>query len=303
MSTYNLLDVEAFLAVGRTGGFTPAARDLGTSKSVVSRRVRRLEDALETELIRRSTRVVILTEEGRLYFNALAELPTRISEAESLLLSRREVPRGMLRISLPSYMGSSHVTDTFVPAFMTAHPEVTIEIRFTDQGPVLAHREFDLAIRTRSKHLKLADSTLRTRALGRLTSALYAAPRYLASHGAPKSMTDLLDHRCLSYPSKVWRFSDASGDGPVIEVNAVMSTGSNEVLKSATASGLGIVYSFETVFRDLLAQGKVVEILPGLTEASGLDLQLIYPAGQHPPLRTRRFIEGMRAEFAKGKDG
>ena len=299
MEQYNLLDVEAFLAVAQSGGFTSASKVLKTSKSVVSRRVRRLEDAMRTELIQRSTRSVELTEEGRIYFEALSNLPGQVRRAEGLLLSRRETPQGRLRVVLPSYLGSSHVTERFIPTFMAQHSEINLVIRFTDRGPLETLSDFDVAVMTKPKYRQRADSTLRIMNLGHVSSALYAAPRYLAQYGEPKTLADIGAHRCLSYPSTIWRFSNRNSEEYSTEVHPIISTGSNEVLKAATVSGLGIVYSFETVFRELVALGSVVEVLPELTATAGLELQMVFPAQEHPSLRSRLFMAGLKAEFAK----
>jgi len=298
MGHHTLLDIEAFLAVAQSGGFTSAAALLRTSKSVMSRRVKRLEDSLGVQLLARTTRSIELTDEGRVFYEQLGDLRGRVAMAEKRIQSRRETPKGRLRVLLPSYMGGSEVTDVLVPEFSAAHPEVTLDVRLSAQGPLASPRSFDVAVMTRPRHRRLADSRLRERKLGRLPSALFAAPEYLAAHGTPEHPHELSAHRCLSYPSPLWRFSDAQRNESEIQVSPILFSGDNHVLKAATVAGRGIIYSFPTLFRPEIARGDVVQIMPAYTATAGLDLRVVLPDSGYQPLRTTLFLAALDALMA-----
>ncbi len=303
MSHHTLLDVEAFLTVAQSGGFTSAGELLQTSKSVVSRRVKRLEASLGVQLLVRTTRTVELTDEGRLLYEHLGDLKARVATAEKLIQARRESPQGRLRVLLPSYMGGSEITDVLIPAFSAAHPGVTLDVRLSAQGPLTAPRSFDVAIMTRPRHRRLADSRLRERRLGHLPSALYAAPAYLEKHGTPRRPSDLVTHQCLSYPSPIWRFSDSHKTESEVQVRPVLSSGSNHVLKAATVAGRGVIYSFPTVFRPEIERGDVVQIMAPYTATAGLDLRVVLPDSEYQPLRTTLFLSALDGLMAAHQPG
>ena len=119
-----LVDVQTFLAIGESLSISLAARALGASTSVVSRRLQRLEQDLATQLVQRNTRRVALTEEGALYFDSLRGIPAQLRQAGERLQQRRQ-PAGHIKFILPSYLGSSSITRTLLPRFMMDHPEVS----------------------------------------------------------------------------------------------------------------------------------------------------------------------------------
>ena len=77
-------------------------------------------------------------------------------------------------------------------------------------------------------------------------------------------------------------------------VQPILSTGSNEALKSATLNGLGIVYSLRPVFGHMVARGEVQEILKPYTKKAGLDLLALIPDQKQLPLRIKRFLDLLR---------
>ena len=292
-----LLNIESFLEVVATGTFSEAARKLKTSKSVISRRVSELETALGVQLLARTTRRLTLTPEGASYSARLAQIPAMVDEANGLLLAKREQVDGLLRVVLPSYLGSSSITQVVIPEFLDAHPDVMLDVRLTDEGPLSLTADFDVAIITRPRARRLPDSSYRHVLLGRMSSGLFAAPSYLDSNGAPTSLDDLSNFRLLSYLATSWRFSDSAGTDRVLEIEPAMRTGSNEILRSVTRLGGGIAYAFRDIFRSDVEMGRVVQILPEATLSAGLDISLLLPAHRYPPLRVRRFVDAVKGHF------
>ncbi len=292
-------DIEAFLALAEALNYTGAAAQLGLSKSVVTRRIQRLEETLRTQLVERTTRRLKLTQEGQLYYRDLHKISQILARAGERLQRRLERPVGHIKVVLPSYLGSSVVTRSVVPAFLDAHPEVSLEIRLSDLGPFDLPKDFDLLVMTRLSQHRLPDSALRERKLGRLSSGVFVAPAYLTDAPRPETPNDLLDHRCLSYLGRQWRFTTEDGTSTVVEVNGPLITGSNEVLKSAVISGQGIAYSFLTVFEEELESGMVVPILEPWTAGSGLDLRMLLPGQDYTPLRVQLFADALSQALAR----
>ncbi len=287
-------DVETFIALAEEVSFSGASRALGISKAVVTRRIQRLEDTLRTQLVQRTTRSLKLTEEGHLYYQELKNISGTLRRAEERLQQRLERPVGQLKVVLPSYLGSSVITNETIPRFIRNHPDVSLEVRLSDLGPLSVPKDFDLLVMTRLSNVRLPDSTMRQRKLGRLKSGVFAAPSYLERCGVPHTPEDLSEHGCVSYLSRQWRFKAKGEQSKLIGVQGPVTTGSNEVLKSAVLQGCGITYSFESVFKDELASGRVVPLLEPWTEDAGLDLRLLMPGNDFTPLRVELFARELR---------
>ena len=233
-------DIEAFIALAEELSFSRCAQVLGLSKSVVTRRIQRLEDTLRTQLVERTTRKLKLTEEGRVYFESLRMIPQTLRRAEERLQKRLERPVGHLKVILPSYLGSSVITRRVIPEFLQEHPEVSLEVRLSDLGPFDIPKDFDVLVMTRLANFRLPDSSLKERKLGRLRAGLFATPGYLQDRGMPETPDALIDHDCISYLSRQWRFKADGENSHVIQVDGTIITGSNEVLRSAVINGCGI---------------------------------------------------------------
>ena len=300
-SKTKLDDVEAFIEVARTLSFSAAARELGLSKSVVTRRIQRLEATLCTQLIERTTRRLKLSEEGALYYRSLKNVPSTLRAAEERLQQRLEKPVGHMKIILPSYLGSSVITRELIPNFLLEHPDVSMEVRLSDVGPFDVPRDVDLLIMTRLPDYRLPDSTMRERKLARLRSGVFATPSYLKECGRPDTPTDLANHRCVSYLGRQWRFKAVGQPSTMIEVNGCLVTGSNEALKGAVKAGCGLVYSLYSVFEDELERGEVVPVLEPWTEDAGLALRMLMPGHDFTPLRVQLFADALSQQLGLSK--
>ena len=290
-----IVDVETFLAVADVLSLSRAATALNVSKSVVSRRLSRLEATLKSQLLVRTTRRVSLTEEGESYRDDLGDIRLQLDRATERLERRRDKPVGLIRLVMPSYLGASVITEQILPRFIRENPEVSLNVRLTDAGPFAIPKDFDLLLLTRMKAHQLPDSDLRELKLGRLRSGVFASKAYLDQHGRPEQPHDLLEHRCVSYRGRSWRFEKRGAEPVTVQVSGPLTTGSNEVLKAAVLSDLGITYSFATVFRDELEMGLVESVLDDWTEQAGLDLRMLTPGHTFPPLRVRRLAELIRS--------
>ena len=238
-----------------------------------------------------------LTEEGALYFESLRGIPAQLRQAGERLQQRRQRPAGHIKFILPSYLGSSSITRTLLPQFMMDHPEVSLDVRLTDEGPFVVPKEFDICLMTRLPDFRLPDSRLRESKLGRLRAGIYATPTYLADYGTPQTLDDLNGHKCMSYRGRQWRLQPQGQGSTVIEIRGPLISGSNEVLKAAVLAHCGLVYSFETVFAEQLESGAVVPVLSDYTGGSGLDLRMLTPGDDYPPMRVRALAESIKSHL------
>src|SRR4051812_9375931 len=185
-------DIQAFVEVANSGGLSPAAKRLGVSKSIVSRRIARLEKSLRTRLLSRSTRGAALTEAGASFREHATKITAEADAARDALAPDGRV-RGRLRIAAPLSFGPTH----FAPVLAELagrYPDLEIHTSYSDQRVDLAAEGFDAAIRLG----QLGDSSLIARKVASFGGRLVASPAYLAQHGTPRTLEDLASHQAVA---------------------------------------------------------------------------------------------------------
>ena len=285
-------DVKIFLAVAQAGGLSRAAHRLATSKSVVSRRLARLEDDLGTRLLTRGSRGVVVTEAGEALRlrarSAFDELDGALQEAAQ---SEEELS-GLLRVTAPVAFGTSHLAPLLVE-LMDAHPRLKLDLSLSDRRADILAEGFDVAVRMGS----LPDSSLVARRIGPLRLAVLASPAYLARRGTPTRPRDLADHDCIVYTmpdGDVWRFKEGNHFTSV-RVTGRFGSDSPEAMRAAAAAGHGIAGLPTFMLGTAIFDGTLVPILSAFPIAEA-GLYAIRPPGA-APAKTRAFIEALVARF------
>ena len=191
--------------------FSAAGRQVGLNASSVSRQVGRLEDALGTRLLNRSTRHIGLTEAGRLYYERARRIVAEVDEANAAVAEFDEAPRGTLRLNVPVVFGRRYVAP-YMREFLETHPELSVELNVTDHYVDLIEEGADLAIRIGGP----SQSSYIVRKLATIDRVLCASPDYFARHGRPRRPRDLARHNCIVLPPParreiVWELSGEDG--------------------------------------------------------------------------------------------
>ena len=282
----NLGDLEVFVRVIAAGSMSTAARDLGLSPAVVSKRIKRLEDKLGTRLLQRTTRQISLTEAGQGFHERVLTVLGGLEEAEAFASGRSSEVNGTLKISASTSFGRMHVAPHLKP-FMEAHPDLAIHLVLSDEFTDIVGGGFDLAIRI----AELNDSSLVARRLAPVRRVLCAAPDYLAEHGTPETLDDLKKHRCLpAHNHESWRLEGPNG--PVtLRPEGMLITNSSEVLREAVIAGLGIALRSTWDVGAELKSGKLVQVLPQYESSRNVALSAVYPSRQFLPAKVRLFID------------
>ncbi len=282
----NLGDLEVFVRVIAAGSMSTAARDLGLSPAVVSKRIKRLEDKLGTRLLQRTTRQISLTEAGQGFHERVLTVLGGLEEAEAFASGRSSEVNGTLKISASTSFGRMHVAPHLKP-FMEAHPDLAIHLVLSDEFTDIVGGGFDLAIRI----AELNDSSLVARRLAPVRRVLCAAPSYLAEHGTPETLDDLKKHRCLpAHNHESWRLEGPNG--PVtLRPEGMLITNSSEVLREAVIAGLGIALRSTWDVGAELKSGKLVQVLPQYESSRNVALSAVYPSRQFLPAKVRLFID------------
>ncbi|WP_420139102.1 LysR family transcriptional regulator [Sphingomonas sp.] len=278
-------ELRTFVEVADAGGVTPAARRLGVSKSIVSRRLARLEQDLGVQLLARTTRGAALTEAGATFRDHAARVCSEIDLAKETILPLGEL-RGRLRIAAPLSFGPTHFAKV-LSQLAADHPELHIHTSYTDRFVDIVAEGYDCAIRV--GHLQ--DSTLIARRVGPIFGKLVASPAYIDAHGAPETPDELLNHEAVMQGTEAWQFVD--GD----KVITVRPTGrfkaDNGVSLVAPAlDGVGIAYLPDALVADHIASGALVEIMTR-HPVPPAGIFVVRPPGQHPSRKVRILTEAL----------
>jgi len=281
-------DIAVFVRVAELGSFTHAADALEISKAAVSKSIGRLEKRLGARLLNRSTRRLTLTEAGATFFQRGAAALAELNNAEQEITQFSKTPRGLLRVTAPTYLGAVTLAP-LLREFRMRYPEVTLDLDLNDQLVDLVQDRFDVAVRIST----MTDSSLVSRRLAPCPVRIVASPAYIKRNGAPKVPADLRQHQCLMYSVRTpneWRLRAPNGRWVNVGVNGPIRSNNDFVLKQAAIDGLGIAF-FPAFFveRDIV-DGRLVPILKDC-DGPAFFIQAVYASRHHLPPKVRAFVD------------
>lgn len=291
--------LQYFSAIVEAGGMSGAARRLGTSRSHISRRLKALEQDLQVQLLRRTTRRVEPTQIGWALYEHASRISQELSALQSTVDNLGRNLRGHLRISIPSALGQQ-VVGPLLLEFADAYPDVTLQLTFSNRIFDLVAEEIDVALRVTNT----PPDTLVARDLGPVEWVLCASPDYLRRIGAPAAPEDLL--RCDIVTAKVTdlRLPLELTDGKQaqqVTLRPRLQSDDMLFLRRAALQGLGCVLLPYYAVRDELNAGSLLTVLPeyrARVDAWGDHLYLLTAPNLYPTLATRALIEFLRSKLA-----
>ena len=289
-TTLNTDHLRLFLTVLAAGSFTRAAELAGSDKAHVSRAIARLEDQLGTRLLNRSTRALSPTDAGQELAGRARAILDALAETEEALKGRADRPRGHLRITCGYEFGLLAVNG-WVRAFLDAWPEVSVEVEFTNRVADIVHEGFDLAIRVG----RLPDSDLIARKLGEVGYGFYAAPAYVAAHGAPDHPGDLRPEGFIGFtgsPAKVTR----NGEGARLPERPRYLANTNMAVRDMAIAGLGIALLPDFQAAPFVAVGQLAPVLSGWSRPP-VEVHAVMPSTRLMSPTVRAFIETAARTF------
>ena len=285
MSRWDLM--ESFVQVVHAGGFSAAAARLRVSKSLLSKKVSRLERHLGTQLLVRTTRRVNPTDAGLIFFKKCERLFSDLEEAEQSLLTLDVEPRGHLRVVCTDVLGEQYVARA-AAEMCALHPNLKVDVHVTMNVVDLVSEGYDLAIR----YGELNDSSLKARKVYELPHVVCASPRYLAKHGTPGTIDDLRKHNCLVAtfdPCATWHFK-VNGHDMAVNLNGNWRSNSGSALITAAVEGVGICRLPLLYVRDFIKNGQLIPLFEGM-RSDPLPVWMVYPNVRYPPAKLRQFID------------
>jgi DNA-binding transcriptional LysR family regulator len=285
-------DIQAFVTVADAGGLSPAAGRLGVSKSIVSRRLARLEKSLGATLLTRTTRGAALTEAGATFREHAMRIAAEADAARDALSADGSV-RGRLRVALPLSFGATHFAPVLAQ-LAARYPELEIQASFSDRLVDLASEGFDAAIRLGI----LDDSTLVARKIAPLGGKLVASPGYLAKHGSPRTLDELLQHATIKRINEEWPLMHEGKRITVHPRNTRFTADNGAALVPAALAGLGIALLPNFLVNEHLESGALAQVLPDypMPEAG---VYVVRPPGGSASCKVRVLIDIMVERFGR----
>ena len=278
-----LQDLQVFIEVADAGGVSPGARRLGISKSIVSRRIARLEDVLGVQLVSRTTRGATLTEAGVTFRNHAIQIIAELNAAQDAISPEGEL-HGLLRVAAPLSFGPMHLAPVLAE-LAKRHPMLRVYASYSDRFVDLVEEGFDAAIRLGY----LPDSNLVARRICALGGKFVASPDYVERCGAPRTPDELLDHEALMQSTEVWRFVDR-GKLIALRPHGRFKADNGEALLAAALAGLGVAALPNFLIEPHLMSGALVPVLINYPPPEA-GLFVVRPPGQFPPRKVRALTD------------
>lgn len=287
--------MRAFALVAKHASFTVAAQRMGRSARLVSKYVADLENALGVQLLNRTTRKVAVTAAGATYLALCEPLVDGFDELEERVKNEQASLRGMIRISAPTGFGTLRLAPSLA-RFAAKHPDVNLDLQFSDRLVSIVEEGIDLAIRI----APMRDSSLKMRQLGLMPLVVCASPSYLERAGTPTLPRTLATHECIldgnmTEPT-VWRF-DINGQEESVHVNGRFRMSAPAGSARVAAAGAAIARCPAYTVADALKSGDLVELFAE-HRVTPYPVAALFPQNRHLTTRVRRLIDHLAADPA-----
>jgi DNA-binding transcriptional LysR family regulator len=292
-------DIAIFIRVVDLGSFAAVAKERGLTPSAISKIVSRLEDRLGVQLLHRTTRRLVLSQEGETYAMRGRDILAAIEAAEAEVTAGRGQPRGHLRVNTGTAFAKHHLAG-ILPEFLKRYPDITVDLSVNDRRIDVVADQIDVAIRVGP----LGDTSLVALRLGEVRRIIAASPSYLRRHGKPRQPQDLILHNCLllrgfsrlaQWPMYV------DGERRLISVKGSITSDSADVLLELAIAGVGIVRFGDFLGRSALSAGQLVPLLESCHDDDPTPLTALLPPGRQNTPRVRAFVQFLQARLAKGQ--
>jgi DNA-binding transcriptional LysR family regulator len=290
----NLNDMVTFARVVEAGGFSEAARQMGVSKSGVSKSIAKLELSLGVRLLNRSTRGLSLTEIGAAFHEHCIRITEEAAQAADVVGRLQSEPRGVLRVTAPVAFGRLHVAPA-VAEYLSRYPRLKLDMTITDRMVDLVSEGYDVAIRIRrepSLHVV-------ARELAPVRRVVCATPDYFERRGIPTVPHDLTEHNCLHYThfgtQGEWRFQSAGGE-IVVPVKGSLRIDDDDTLAQAVLSGLGIAMLPTFIIGRELQAGRLRSVLSDYVPLERR-IYAVHLPNVRLPVKIRAFIDFLQDRF------
>ena len=296
MKNLTLDDFALFTEIAAVHSLSVVARERNVTASQISRALKRIETQCELSLVHRTTHGLSLTNDGEIFLVHAKRILDAQQRLEDGLDTRRRAISGTVRLSV-SQLLAEHVLMPKLSQLVELHPELQIELHLDDRLINMAHDAIDVAVRA---NIAPAE-TMIARQLAHHGRRLYASPAYLQQNGSPQYPADLASHRLISNlatPShNQWAF-ESDGICSNLEVTGHLRVNSSAAVVSLALHGVGIARLNDLVGNCLVAQGRLVPVLPASVVAGTYAIYAVILAERRRAPRIRATVDFLRGCFA-----
>lgn len=285
--------IRVFVRTVELGSITAAGRDQRLSAAVASNRIKELENRLGLRLFNRTTRKLVPTEVGRLYYDHAVRVVDALDQSEAIIAGHSKSPRGIIRVTAPLGIGRRIIAPQ-VPVFKDKYPDVLVHLRLSDRKVDLLEEGVDVAFVLGD----LQDSNMKIRKIADCHRTLCASPAYLAEHGTPTAPDELTGkpHSCLllRFPGShefFWTLETEFGPQKY-SVSGPYDSDEGDVLTVWALDGRGIINKPVFEVNHHLAAGRLVRVLPSNPPPTSR-FACMYPHRRLQDPKVRLFIDFM----------
>lgn len=291
----DLADVALFRSIASAGSLSAAARQLGTTPMLVSRRLAALEAELGVRLFHRTTRALSLTPEGESFLpHAVALIAARDSALDSVS-SRGSSLSGVLKVTAPNLIGHAVIVP-LAAKLIANHPALRIDLTLSDRVVDIASAGLDVAIRV----APIKPSDMIATRLSDNPYVLCAAPAYIARFGEPATLGDLADRPCIKlHGMETWPFR-RGGEQERVRVDGPLSASTVDAVRAACIAGVGIAMMTYWDVYEQMERKELRRIVLADAEPDELGIWAVFPTRTHKPERVSAFIDALRKRLLSG---
>lgn len=290
--------MKVFTRVVEADSFSRAADTLDLPRASVTTIIQNLEAHLKVRLLQRTTRRLSLTPDGAAYYERCVRILADIEETEGSLSNAQRMPRGKLRIDVPSALGRLVVMPK-IDEFHERYPDIELMVGFGDKPVDLIHEGVDCVIRIGT----LQDSSLVARRIGVFQRVTVASPLYLEQHGTPQTIDDLQNHVAVNYfhsgTGRVmdWTFG-VNEETVEVKMRGNVSVNDAEAYVASGLKGVGLLQAPRFMALPHLRSGELVEVL-SQWKPSPLPISAVYPHNRHLSPTVRVFVDWVAELFGR----
>lgn len=283
-----IADLLVFTKVVKNKSFNKAADEMGFSPAYISKRMQILEKTLGCKLLYRSTRTLNLTEDGLVVYGWANNILSNINNMSEMISNHTDNPVGTLNITSSLGFGRSHVAP-ILSDFVKRYPKLNIRFDTIDKMQDLINNHIDLDIRVGNT----VNSNFITKFLYHNKRVLCASPEYLAQHGTPKTLQELLRHECLvikerDHPFGIWELNTDQGEVEV-KISGKLASNNGEMVHLWALAGHGIMLRSLWDVGDAILTGQLVQVLPEYYQKA--DIWAVYPTRLSRSAKLRVCVE------------
>jgi DNA-binding transcriptional LysR family regulator len=300
MADFMINDAMAFLTVVEEGSYAAAAKKWSLSSSVISKRITRLEYDLHVQLLQRTTRKILLTDSGQIFYDRCKRIKAEMNDAAADVQQHHQHPSGLLRINAPMSFGQVHLMPA-VNEFVNSNPDIQIELILGSQYSSFILNGLDLAIFIKD----LPESNLlKSHKIAVRHTGIYGSPAYFAEHPVPETLEDLKKHNCLIYQYEPGSLGDKhewffyqNGNRIRVPVNGNLRINSSQALLKSALQGIGLARLSSFMVTDEIKKGKLISVLGDFC-ARDIQIHVAYPNQRYLPSKVKVFLDLLLERFS-----